>query len=141
VERRGVAVVVVLCFVLWPPLVLASLWKLGAFSPLELDAWHGAVSAAVLFAGVIVPRAAARELRGVLGVEIDDDAIATRRARIAWADVTGVEEPRWGTLVVRADARSVTVQTYLFRDRDALRSFVLGRGPTPAPDPPAPTTG
>ena len=131
VDRRAVAFVVVLVFVVWPVPFLAVLYKLGLHDPVTMDAVEIGVAAGSAFVFLLIPYQAIQQLRGALGVRISERAIARGSTEIPWGEVTAVEEPMFGTLLVKAGARQVEIQTYLFQGREALVRFVREHAPAP----------
>jgi hypothetical protein len=129
VDRKAVATILVVCVGAWLPLILACLWKIGVLEPMQMS-WGMIIMALVsVYVGVLFPWIAIKQIRGALGMRISEEGITRGGVRIPWAEVTALEEPAFGTLVVKAPDRQITLQTYLFTEREALRNFVSEQVP------------
>jgi hypothetical protein len=133
IDRAAVAAIVSLSFGLWPAVIGATLWKLGVVDPASMSGVNLGVAAGLVFIGSLAPRHVIRQLRESMGVTISEHGIRDRKAEIAWSEVGAVEKPGFGTLVVKAGAREITLQTYLFRGREQLEAFVHAHAPSPEP--------
>lgn len=129
IDEAAVATIVGLGLVVWPAVIGATLWKLGVLDPASMSGTNIGVAVGTIFVGSLAPLQVFRQLRGAIGVTISEEGITTRAGKIAWSEVTAVDEPTFGTLVVKAGERELTVQTYLFRGRDRLETFVREHAP------------
>lgn len=129
VDKTAVATISVLGFVVWPAVIGATLWKLGIFDPASMSGVNIGVAIGTVFVGILPLRQIVQQFRGALGVTISEEGITTRRGKITWPEVTAVEKPSFGTLVVKAGDREITLQTYLFAGRDRLEKFVDEHAP------------
>lgn len=133
VDRAAVATVAGLGFGVWPAVIGATLWKLGVPNPSTMGAVNIGVAIGVALIGTLAPRQVAQQLRESLGVKISEHGIATAKGEIAWADVTAVDKPAFGTRVIKAEGREITVQTYLFRARAQLEKLIDEHAPPVEP--------
>lgn len=124
VDRKAIVAILLVCVVAWLPLISICLWKMGVLEPTQMSWWMILVALMSTYVGVLIPWVAFKHIRGAVGMRISEEGITHGRVRIPWAEVTALEEPSFGTLVVKAADRQITLQTYLFTQRAALRNFV-----------------
>lgn len=133
VDKAAVATILGLGLVVWPAVIGATLVELGVLDPASMSGVYIGVAVGTVFIGALAPLHVIRQVRGATGVTISEEGITTRAGKIAWSEVTAVERPVFGTLVIKAGEREATLETYLFRGRDQLEKFVREHVP-PTPN-------
>lgn len=134
-DRAGVAMIIVIALVISPVTMLAAAWiltagfDLASASPFDL-VWVGITA----FLVALVIRVGVRELRGGLGVRIDERGVARGSIELAWSEIDELEAPSFGLLELRGAGKSLCLRTYLYRNRRQLLEFISARTGKPVPE-------
>ena len=124
-DLTGVTMIGLLAFVVAPVTIGASLWVLtDGFDLASARAFELVVSAVTVLLGLWIIRAAVRELKGGLGVRIDDQGVSQRGLSIRWDEVDELRAPNFGLLEIHAGDKQLTLRTYLFSERRKLLEYV-----------------
>jgi hypothetical protein len=125
-DVTGLWLIIAMVFMIGPATLLASVWVLthgldfAATTTFELI-----VTVLVGLLTLVLLRAGVGELRGALGIRIDDAGVHRRGQTIAWADVERIEEPTYGSLEIVGAGKSVVLRTYLFREPKRLIDHIV----------------
>jgi len=84
--------------------------------------------------GLLGLKICVRELSGALRLHLDERGLRCGGVTMAWTEVTRLEAPEFGVLVVHAGDRQIRIRTYLFRDRRGLLELVAERTGMSAPE-------
>ncbi len=125
IDKTAVALIVALVIVIGPATIFASIWVLThGFHVAATTPFEWVVTVLVSLLALVMIRAGVVELRGGLGVRIDEQGVHQRGRSIAWADVEGVEIPTYGLLELVAGDESLRLRTYLLRDPKKLLDVI-----------------
>jgi hypothetical protein len=128
IDRTGVALIVLFGVVVVPATVLASVWVLT--DGLDLAAagvFELIVAGLSCLLALFIIRATVVELRGSVGVRIDELGIAKGSFELAWDEVETLEAPAFGLLEIGGKGQRLRLRTYLFRNRIELLEYIARR--------------
>lgn len=134
-DRAGVAMIVILGLLVAPVTFLAAIGILShgldfaACTVMEW-VWIGVttlLTAVVLYTSV-------RELRGGLGVRMDDEGVRCGTSTLRWSEIEQLDAPAFGLLELRGAGKTLRLRTYLYRERRAVLEFVSRQTGKPVPE-------
>lgn len=125
VDRSAVVMIIALAVVVAPTAFLSTAWVLTDGLDFASASWFELVVAALSCGlALFVIRAALSELRGGLGVRIDERGIAKGGVEIGWAEVETLEAPSFGLLDISGGGKQLRLRTYLFSERKQLLTYI-----------------
>ena len=136
VEALPVALIVACGVVALPALTFTTAWQLvGGPAHAQLTVLTGATALVSVLVGLVFMRLAVRELRGAVGIVIDDGGIHRRgfigsigAIDMAWPDIKRVEKLEFGVLGLENVAgKKLRICTYMFERREALERLFVAR--------------
>lgn len=133
VEALPVVLIVICGIVVLPTLIFATGWQIiGGPAMTQLSIISGLTTAVCVFVGSSFIRLAWRELKGAVGITIDDQGIHRSgplgRLEIAWGDISRLEKLEFGVVQVETrDGQQLRLCTYMFERRASLERLLTQR--------------
>jgi len=133
-DRTGVALIAGLVLIVGPTTILATAYVLThGFDFASATIFELIVAVVASLLALVMIRAGGRELRGGLGVRVDEHGVHRGGLSIAWSEIEALAVPEFGVLDIVGAGKQLRLRTYLFCEPKRLTETVARRSGQPIP--------